>query len=346
MIRHAFLRTFDWSGRATRAEAWLFLALIVLVLLAGAFVEPWLAGGSVQSPRWVYLILAALNLPLTSVWIRRLHDMGRTGLWIILTFIPFVNIAAILWMLTTRTQSRRDPPESPPLLRLLGAVAVGLITLLIAARAFWQPYWIPSDSMKPTLLVGDYLAARFISANDLRRGDVIVFRHPRLPMDVIQRVVGLPGDRVQMNDGVLIINGEPAPQTADGQFTEIYESQGPNGHQPRCGNAPVGLGGLCRTNRAIETLPGGASHAILNIADGSFTDDTPVFTVPPGQFFMAGDNRDNSLDSRIGTASGGVGFVPAANIIARADRVIFSAAGRSLWAVWTWRADRYLMAIE
>jgi signal peptidase I len=346
MIRTAFLRTFDWSGRATRAESWSFFALLVLIVLAGIYGEPWLTGNAVQSPRWHYLPLAALTLPMTSILIRRLHDMGRSGAWIALMFIPVVGIAAGLWILIARTNARRDPPESPPILRLAGGVIVGLFALLIASRAFWHPYAIPSESMKPTLLIGDYLAARFIAAADIRRGDVIVFRHPRQATDMIKRVTGLPGDTVQMKDGILFINNQPAAQTADGQFTEIYAAQGPLGQQPRCGNAPVGMGGQCKTDRAMETLPGGAAHAILNIEDGGFADNTPLFTVPPGQFFVMGDNRDNSADSRISLATGGVGFVPAANIIARADRIIFSSAGASLLMFWTWRADRYLMAIE
>jgi signal peptidase I len=346
MIRTALLRTFDWSGRATRAEAWLFVLLITLVAQGGAAVESWLAGNSVQSPRWVYLAIAALAIPMTGVWVRRLHDMGRSGLWVVLAFFPVVNIAAVLWMLIARTNTRRDPPESPAILRLIGAVLLGLVTLLIAARAFWHPYGVPAESMKPTLLFGDYFIARFIDADDVQRGDVIAFRHPRQPTDMVKRVVGLPGETVQMLDGVLVINGQPAPQTPDGEFTEIYGPQGPSGSQPRCGNAPVGLGGLCRTDRAVETLPNGATHAVLNIQNGSFTDNGPAITIPPGQFFVLGDNRDNSADSRISPATGGVGLIPAGNIIARADRVIFSSAGSSLLMVWTWRADRYLMVIE
>ncbi len=236
----------------------------------------------------------------------------------------------------------------------------GLIRTLL-----FQPFWIPSGSMKSTLLIGDFLfvnkfaygysryscpfalcpiTGRILGAEP-ERGDVIVFRHPTNGEDYIKRLIGLPGDKVQMKDGILFINGAQAPQVADGTFTEIKENQGPLGGVPRCGNEPVGLGGDCLYDRSTEALPGGVTHAVLDI-ETSGVDDTKVFEVPAGQYFFMGDNRDNSQDSRFAQAAGGVGFVPFENLIGRADRVMFSSAGSSMLAFWTWRSDRYFKAVE
>ncbi len=186
--------------------------------------------------------------------------------------------------------------------------------LLIAGvfrTLFFQPFWIPSGSMKDTLLIGDFLFVNKMAygysrhscpwsmcpfsgrilGNEPQLGDVVVFRHPVSGADFIKRVVGLPGDKVQVKNGVLFINGKEAKQTENGSFIETLELQGPVGNLPQCGNGSVGMGADCVKQKLIETLPGGPSHSILNIRPQG-SDDTAVFTVPEGQFFFMGDVKN------------------------------------------------------
>lgn len=257
--------------------------------------------------------------------------------------------------------------------------------LLIAGvfRTFlFQPFWIPSGSMKDTLLIGDFLFVNkmaygysYASCPSIRipalgldvdaedfcgvfkgsnerlfggepeRGDVVVFRHPVTGRDFIKRLVGLPGDRIQVTDGRLIINDEPVGLEPVGLFVETFEPQGPERSGPRCMERNLSLGDDCSKERFIETLPNGVSHSILNIRTQD-TDNTGVFTVPEGQYFFMGDNRDNSTDSRVLRAQGGVGFVNYEDIVGRADRIMFSSAGNSMLFFWTWRSDRYFKPIN
>jgi len=243
-----------------------------------------------------------------------------------------------------------------------------VFALLIAGvirTLFFQPFWIPSGSMKSTLLVGDFMFVNKMAygyskhscpwglcpisgriwAGEPERGDIIVFKHPTQGIDYIKRVIGLPGDRIQMKEGRLYINNEIVPQKPVEAFAETKSAQGPLGRIPSCHNSPVALGASCEKEAFIETLPNGVEYTVLNIHQ-TRVDDTPVFNVPAGHYFFMGDNRDNSQDSRVPLSLGGVGYVPAEYLVGRADRVIFSSAGKRMLFFWTWRTDRFFKGLE
>jgi signal peptidase I len=244
-------------------------------------------------------------------------------------------------------------------------IVYALLLAGLIRTLFFQPFWIPSSSMKDTLLIGDFLFVNKMAygyskhscpfsmcpfsgrilASEPERGDVVVFKNPGDMRDFIKRLIGLPGDRIQVKQGLLYINDVAVVVEPDGMFEEVMEMQGPAGGTPRCSNNQVAQGDICQKERFRETLPNGVTHSILNIGNTQ-GDNTAVFTVPEGKYFFMGDNRDNSSDSRFSVQQHGVGFVPAENLVGRADRVIFSSAGRSILAFWTWRSDRYFKAIE
>ncbi|MEO0937905.1 MAG: signal peptidase I [Pseudomonadota bacterium] len=275
----------------------------------------------------------------------------------------------------------KEKSSGNAIVETIKTIVYALLIAGVFRTLFFQPFWIPSGSMKQTLLIGDFLFVNkmaygysYASCPTIRipaiglnldaqtlcgvfdgennrflggepeRGDVVVFRHPTTGSDYIKRLVGLPGDTIQMQNGRLILNGQPVPQTPDGTFAEEKAPQGPQQLVPQCANDPVGFGGQCVKEQFTEALPGGAAYAVLNVARRS-TDNTGVFRVPEGHFFFMGDNRDNSLDSRTSQFASGVGFVPYENLIGRADRIMFSSAGRSMLFFWTWRGDRFFKGI-
>jgi len=274
------------------------------------------------------------------------------------------------------------PGIGASIIETLKTIVYALLIAGVFRTVFFQPFWIPSGSMKDTLLIGDFLFVNkmaygysYASCPSIRiprlnididaedfcgvfkgdngrlfgsapeRGDVVVFRHPVTGQDYIKRLIGLPGDRIQMRGGVLYINDVAAPQEPAGTFVEPYALQGPQRQTPRCENGRPERGADCEKSRFTETLPGGVSHNILNIGTQG-SDDTGVFTVPEGNYFFMGDNRDNSADSRVPRTQNGVGFVPYEDIVGRADRIMFSSAGSFMLAFWTWRSDRFFHPVN
>ena len=227
---------------------------------------------------------------------------------------------------------------------LAGGIVLSLLVWALL-RIFWAPYWIPSGSMKPTLLIGDYIAVP--TKNSVarpRRGEVYVFRHPVTGATLVARLIGVAGDTIQMKNGSVILNGTPLPQEPIEDFAEVFDFQGPSSNPPICANGVIGVGQMCIKFQFVETLPDGTRYRTLDVGTSQL-DNTGIFTVPAEQLFFLGDNRDNSTDSRVPPGMRGVGFVPVANLIGQPDFVVFSANGPALWQFGTWRADRFLKTI-
>jgi signal peptidase I len=223
--------------------------------------------------------------------------------------------------------------QKNPLFRgLMGWLVEPLTAIFLvgfATTAIAQPFYIPSGSMEPTLQIGDtLLGTKFaygysrwslpyglgpasqtrLFGNLPKRGDVVIFRLPRdTKSTLIKRVIGLPGDKVQMIRGRLVINGQMAALENAGTG-KVEESDG--------SSHPIA--------KFTETLPGGTKHAVFKTRWDGPLDDTQVFVVPAHHIFAMGDNRDNSTDSRVAPEDGGVGFIPAENLVARADVMLGS----------------------
>ncbi|MBC8337214.1 MAG: signal peptidase I [Rhodospirillales bacterium] len=240
--------------------------------------------------------------------------------------------------------------ESGSIKETLATIVLAILIALGVRTVAYEPFNIPSGSMKPTLLVGDYLfvskASYGYSRHSLpfslplisgriffeepKRGDVMVFKLPTdNKTDYIKRIIGLPGDTVQLKDSILYINAKPVPRKKVDDFVE-----------------PQGANSYARSSRYLETLPGGKKHYILEVSENSIFDNTPVYKVPAGHYFAMGDNRDRSRDSRF---LDDVGFIPKENLVGRAEFLFFSVDG-SVWKFWEWakslRLERFFEGIE
>ncbi len=242
--------------------------------------------------------------------------------------------------------------------RTVAQFAAFVIALTVVKSAIAEPYYIPSSSMEPTLLIGDELvASKFdygyssaslalpfgltlpptqrIFGGMPSRGDVVVFRSPADRSQIwVKRVIGLPGDRVQMREGRLWINGKIVGQQADG----IDQSEEGDGRRS---------GAL----RLTETLPGGRRHQIFKTDPIGPLDNTDEVLVPAGHVFVLGDNRDNSADSRLPSSAGGVGLLPAEDVVGRVVGLAGSwDLGKLNEPIWTWpsglRLSRFFTAVQ
>lgn len=252
-------------------------------------------------------------------------------------------------MTTNQDSESQDGGKKSELWETVKVVVQALLIALVLRTFLFQPFNIPSGSMMNSLLVGDYLfvskyaygysrysfplnivplEGRVWSAEP-ERGDIAVFRLPSDPStDYIKRVIGLPGDQVQVLDGVVLINGTPVERERVDDFVE----QSANGRE-------------VAIPRYVEILPNGVSYSTLDLGPSLF-DNTKVYEVPEGHYFMMGDNRDNSTDSRAS-----VGFVPFENFVGRAEIIFFSIKPTaSPWMIWRWpsdvRIDRLLQSLR
>jgi signal peptidase I len=325
------LRIFQFRGTATSMQAMasvLLYSLVVGILFFAPIEDRYLFPG---------LGLASVLMLTTSA--RRLHHAGRTGRWAALTLVPIFGVLAAL--VIAFLPQRRVQLNAHFGARVAGYAVIALILLLSLCRVWWAPFLITTDSMKPTLLVGDLVIAALDLTVDA--GEAIVLRaHGET---VVQRVIGLPGDQVALTAGQVMVNGAPLLQFPDGRFDEVMGPHGPNAIRPRCENGVVGEGAICSATKLREVWPSGRAYQVLNIETGR-ADDFAQVTVPADTLFVLGDNRDTAIDSRYDARVKGLGFVPFADVVGPVRRVLLSSSGSSPLQIWNWRWGRVMGAVD
>ncbi len=259
----------------------------------------------------------------------------------------------------TAPSAAADPAKPAKKEDSFGVFLLKLVVFVAVFRSFFfAPFYIPSESMLPRLLIGDYLLlAKWpygfsrqslplgvpllpesrIFASQPKRGDVVVFKAPPLGQDDwIKRVIGLPGDTVQMKDGVLWLNGQAVPKQRVADF-EVPVSPNTDCYSPQFAAKLADGSDVCRYPQYRETLPGGKTYTVLDLGPRP-QDNTEAQIVPEGHVFLMGDNRDNSQDSRFpAEVGGGIGIVPQDNLLGRATVMMWSTDGGAEWIKpWTW----------
>jgi signal peptidase I len=305
--------------------AWLYLAGLLLSWIGS------LLGGGAPALH-LRAVFAWSGVPTILGFIVVLTIGAANGRGTALDIVPLVVAASALWSLIVFLLMLGRIEHFGfwrTILTYLFNLVLGFAVALLIRSFLYQPFNIPSASMSPTLLVGDYVfvskfaygysrfslpfsarlpSGRIFSAEPAP-GDIVVFRVSRdLPIDYVKRVVGLPGDRIQIKQSQLYINDAPVKR-------EPLASVAADG---ACGSASG-----TSVKRWQETLPNNVSYETLDCMDGGLLDNTDVYTVPEGHFFTLGDNRDNSTDSRVLSQ---VGYVPFENLIGRVSLIFFSRA--------------------
>jgi signal peptidase I len=334
---------FSFRGRINRETYWPWLvsaSAVEIVLLYASFLISFAVADNLRVYRpaqlWIWLLanFVVIGLMLVVDWIsfallaKRFHDRGRSGWWSLLGFVPILGslgVMAYTALLPGNPAANRHGLSNPGrggIATTTAAFIGGLILLgglTFAGRTYLaEPFYIPSGSNAPTVLPGDLamISKRLSLTQTPEYGDLVVFKNQHTGEDFIKRVVGLPGDRVQFRHGILVLNDIPWPRERVANYDSRYWDEG------------FGRAVTERRYCYVETMPNRVKHEILggsvNAPEDSLPqDNTDVFVVPDGRFFVVGDNRDNSMDSRMQ-----LGTVPLTGLIGKAEFLYFSSEDR------------------